>query len=120
MAAVIEDTRIVYGAGCMWWDRIQHAGTRRPGADLIDRMKAQNPALAAALDRDVASGPGLPCCPHCGGMLFEMASEEEWWTAARKLEADSHPGYVAFLTWARGKCFPTYEDATMAYELREQ
>ena len=47
------DTRIAYGVGCTWWDSIHKVATK--------------------------SG-GLPCCPSCGGLLFEVPSDVEWWS----------------------------------------
>lgn len=75
----MSDTRIVYGAVCSWWDSIDK----------------------------VASKPsGLPCCPECGGPLFEVATPEDWWAGAWRYQAESEPGYVLFLEWLRGRCFP--------------
>lgn len=63
------DSRIVYGARCVWWDSIANAATK-PG--------------------------GLPCCPHCGGVLMEVPTE-------------------AFVTWLRGRCYPTLHAAREAH-----
>lgn len=84
----MADPRIVYGARCAWWDSIGQA--------------ASTPA-------------GIPCCPHCGGVLLELGNEEEWWAAARRFEANQVPGYVDFLEWSRGRCFATYDEALDAY-----
>jgi hypothetical protein len=81
-AVAASRRRIAYGARCGWWDSIDKVGTK---------------------------ASGLPCCPHCGGVLFEVATEEEWWASARRHEADGHPGYVAALEWSRGQCFPSVE-----------
>jgi hypothetical protein len=85
------DTRVVYGAGCVWWGAIG----------------------------DVAAKPsGLPCCPHCGGMLFEVADEAEWWASARRhAQAQGDPNYPEFLEWLRsaGRCFPRYHEARDAW-----
>jgi hypothetical protein len=79
-------TVIVYGAGCCWWDS-------------IDKV-ARNPS-------------GLPCCPHCRGVLFE-APEADWWNGVDRHEA-KHPGYRAMMTWARGRCHLTMRAMEAAY-----
>lgn len=81
------DTRIVYGARCTWWDSISAAGTR---------------------------ASGLPCCPHCGSSLFEVASEREWQAYVAKEEA-RRPGYSDFVEWLRGRCFPDFTAAEKAF-----
>lgn len=90
MAANEKDTRIVYGAGCGWWDSIDKVGT---------------------LD-----GSGLPCCPHCHGVLFETESLDIWWEGVDKYEANGHPGYHAFVEWIRGKCISSWSEAKEIYE----
>lgn len=88
----MSDTRIVYGAGCMWWDSI----------DKVSSLKGY-------------SGSTLPCCPICKGMLFEVPDMKTWEDGAKKYEEDGHPGYFKFLTWLRGKCFKTRKEADAAY-----
>jgi hypothetical protein len=85
------DTRIVYSVSGTWWDSI------------------------AKVAKDSS---GLPRCPHCGSVLFEMDSEEPWWAGARRYEADGHPGYVDMITWGRGKCFPNLPALEAAYANR--
>lgn len=87
----IADPRIVYGARCVWWDSIGQART---------------------------TPSGLPCCPHCGSVLFEVESEPVWWTnvdayAERTGDAD----YRAFMVWLRGKCFPSIDVARLEFKL---
>lgn len=91
-----KDTRIAYGARCVWWDSIQNVGT----------ITARN-------------GATLPCCPHCRGMLFEMPNEQEWFAGVDKYEGAGHPGYRAFAEWMRGKCFPDINAAKRAYEAEQ-
>lgn len=86
----IYEQRIVYGARCTWWDTIQRAATTKTG--------------------------GLPCCPHCAGVLFEVESEVRWWEEAYIHEKQGHPGYVDFLTWMRGRCYPTFQIAQQKYD----
>lgn len=87
------DTRIVYGATCVWWGGIEDIG----------RLKGP-------------AGVRLPCCPHCGGVLFEMASPEEWWRSVDAFQAQGRDGYRAFTEWARGKCFPDLKTSLATYE----
>lgn len=78
---------MAYGARCVWWDDKARSGTK---------------------------ASGLPCCPHCGGVLFE-AEMTTWWSDAHRYQDEGHPGYVPFLRWLQGKCFPTREAAEAAY-----
>ena len=88
-----RDTRIVYGARCAWWDSIDQVG--------------KHPS-------------GLPCCPHCKGMLFQLDSEAEWWGQIDRHEAEGHPGYRAMWEWSRGRCFPDFEAMQAAYRMQHQ
>lgn len=81
------DTRVAYGANCTWWGNIQQVGTKE-GRTALGKAYA------------------LPCCPTCHGMLFEVESEALWLSQAQAYEDEGHPGYVAFMTWAKGKCEP--------------
>ncbi len=87
------DTRIAYGARCTWWDGIRK----------VEKMPAGGGFL-------------LPCCPHCHGMLFEVANEGEWFAAVDKHEAAGNPGYRATVEWGRGKCFRSYAELKRAYD----
>ena len=82
------DNRLVYSAHGTWWDHISKVATRN----------------------------GLPVCPHCGSVLFEMDGESEWWAGAERYEAAGHPGYVAMIAWGRGKCFPSLAAQEPAYK----
>lgn len=74
----MTDTRVTYGARCTWWDSI---------------------------DKVAKTPSGLPCCPHCGGVLFEVPSETEWWEQVDRC-ALIEPGYREFIEWLRDRCFP--------------
>ena len=87
------DKRIVYGAQCTWWDSI----------DKISKHHS-----------------GLPCCPHCSGMLFEMANQKEWFVGVDKYEALGNPGYRAMVEWSRGRCFKHPGALIKAYRERER
>ena len=78
---------IVYGANCVWWDSINKASRK---------------------------STGLPACPHCDGVLFEVSSEE-WFKKTNEYEK-AHSGYKKFIEWLRGKCFPTTAAAYQQYE----
>jgi hypothetical protein len=69
-----------------WWDSITNAGTLPSG---------------------------LPCCPHCRGVLFEMPSAE-WWPAV-DLRDQAEPGYRQFVEWLRGRCYSATIAARDAY-----
>jgi hypothetical protein len=84
-----DDNRIVYGATCSWWDSISEVG-RLPS--------------------------GLPCCPHCRGVLYEIYTEAQWWELVDDyaVMTDS-PGYRATVEWARGRCFTDHDALREAY-----
>lgn len=82
------DSRIAYGANCVWWDSIDK----------------------------VANKHGLPVCPQCSGVLFEIESIEEWNRGVDHFEKNNpSPGYRKFVDWLRGKCFRTQDLAMNAY-----
>lgn len=81
---------IVHGAGCTWWDVIENAG-HHTGAH------------------------PLPCCPHCGSVLYQHDNEQAFWAGSKEYEK-THPGYIALMQWMKGKCFKTMADAAAAYE----
>lgn len=101
-----KDTRIVYGANCVWWDSIDKVGST-----------SNHPRYP----EDFQRGRGLPCCPHCGSVLFEVPSEEEWYREVELFEkcdknGNPHPGYKKFIEWQRGKCFPSMASAAAKYK----
>lgn len=73
------DSRLCYGATCTWFGPIHET-----------------------------KNMGIPGCPLCGGVLFEMDSEQQWWDGVDKYESDGHPGYRSMWEWQRDakKCFP--------------
>ena len=83
-----QDPRFVMGANCIWWDHISKVSRGRGG---------------------------LPCCPHCGGVLFEYSNEREWFGPVDRYEEEGHPGYRKFIEWLRGKCFKDQGTAVAAY-----
>lgn len=81
--------RVVYSAGCMWWDTI---------------------------DKAAVTASGLPCTPCCGAPLKEVPSERKWWETVRRHEEQADdPGYRLFIEWLRGRHFPDLETAKAAY-----
>ncbi len=91
------DSRIVYGMGCTWWDSISNVETK-----------------------EVKGGHKVPCCPHCGSVLFEVDSEELFLKDVDKYEKDGHPNYRKTLLWSKGKCFKTWKDAMLAHGRRHE
>jgi hypothetical protein len=94
----MDDTRYVYGLGCLWHDSIDKVG------------KTGNFAMYKGMPH-----PDTPCCPHCGSILFEAVSAEAFYESARLLEVAGHPGYLAYVTWSRGKCYDDQATAAAAY-----
>jgi hypothetical protein len=95
------DTRVAYGTRCFWWGDIQEVG-QTPAADLV-------------INGRTVRGVALPCCPRCGSMLFEAENEAAFLAGAQKYEDEGHPGYVAFVLWSKGQCFPSLVAAQDAY-----
>lgn len=85
----MRDQRFVYGARCTWFGAIEEIGH---------------------------TASGLPACPHCGSVLFEMKSEADWWESVDRYEAHGHPGYRQFVEWSRGKHFRSFSEAKVAYD----
>ena len=68
---------VAYGALCRWWDDKRNVGVRPSG---------------------------LPCCPHCGGPLYE-ADGQDWFAAAESYEQTNRsPGYIEHLWASQGMC----------------
>jgi hypothetical protein len=86
----VSDARIVHGARCAWWDSIDKVATKPSG---------------------------LPCCPHCGGVLMEVENEATWWDQVDRYGAKGNPGYRAFIEWLRGRCFRDFQTALDAHRL---
>ncbi len=86
----LGDRRVVYGATCAWWDYI---------------------------DKVAVTEEGLPCCPHCKGVLFEM-DRGEWEEGVEKhTKATNNPGYPVFITWLKGKCFRNWTEAFETFKI---
>jgi hypothetical protein len=99
----VADNRIVHGARCTWWGSISEVGELPPtkGNPFGERQPGER---------------GLPCCPHCRGVLMEVGSEAEWWAGVDRHEADGNPGYRAFVEWLRGQCFPNVTAARSMFD----
>lgn len=81
--------RIVYGATCAWWDGI---------------------------DKVAKHSSGLPCCPHCKGVLYET-NEASWWQGVDRHQVEiNDPHYRAYVEWSRGQCFPNYRESRAAFD----
>ena len=97
------DGRFCYGASCTWFGSIHETSSTK-----------KHPRHQQTI-QDVTDKHGLPCCPVCGGMLFEMQDEGEWWEGIDMFEtgtypmptAHPHPGYRAMWEWQRAQktCF---------------
>lgn len=87
------DTRYAYGAVCSWSGPIQEVSTTEPKSGVLG-----------------SSPVSIPCCPLCGGPLYEVDSKEQWDRQIAEFDADGHPGYIAFQEWivqmvSAGECF---------------
>ncbi len=89
-----KDTRIAYGAHCGWWGPIYETGKTFPKGQF-----------------------SLPCCPTCGGVLFECQSIAEWNDLLDRTETQGFPNYRAMMEWSRDQKFhfTRYEELVVAY-----
>ena len=100
----MKDQRYAYGATCSWSGPIAEVGTGPV-------------AMKVSGDRPVA----LPCCPICGGVLFEIETEAAWWDAVAAFEKDGPcPNYSEFHRWVReeskaGRCQPVGQPLVDAF-----
>ncbi len=46
---------------------------------------------------------GIPTCPECGSVGFQM-TRQEWNEGVAKYEADDNPGYTQFINDVKGNC----------------
>ena len=84
-----QESLIVYGATCVWWDDIENA---------------------------VTLPSGLPCCPHCNGVLFQV-SREKWEDGVERFTKEKNDPQYPFLTaFMKGKCFKSMTLARKAFE----
>ena len=101
--------RYCYSACCSWNGPITEVGLTRPPRETV---------IVKMGDREVPlPRVGLPCCPFCGSMLFEVPTEQEWWEGAKEHEAKGHTNYLAFLHWHRQqkRCWRNVREAGLAY-----
>lgn len=101
-----------YGARCTWWDSMDKVGTLPTEPMELTRGDGSKTTIG---------GYPIPCCPICHGVLFQVASLEEWNQNVARFSLEKRdPGYVAFIDWLRGRCFPDFKKARFAYDNREQ
>jgi len=82
----------VWSTGCFWHGRIEATG------------------------RTGKCGMGIPCCPHCGSVLYQC-SQRKWEEGTKAYEQQGHVNYIAFMAWteAQGKCWPTIDAAAQEF-----
>lgn len=61
---------------------------------------------------------GIPCCPDCGSVGYEI-EDDEWWEGVQKVEADT-PGYYKFITDLKELCHGKGESIGDLWELRKK
>jgi hypothetical protein len=99
----------VYSAGCSWHGPISAVGK---SADL-----PKSTAYVGGKEITIGGpGSGIPCCPHCGSMLYQT-EEANWWKTAKEHEAAGHPNYVRFLNWGMKQhcCWIDNTNTAMSY-----
>ena len=92
---------IAYGARCTWWDSIDKVGT------LVQPVGPNDKRPMA----------GLPCCPRCRNMLFQVDNIGVWQDGVNAYaKKTDDPKYIEFIAWMRGKCYPTMDAARKAFD----
>lgn len=81
------DKRIAHGTKCTWWDKAE----------------------------TVLDVGGMPLCPHCKKGVLYVESIEKWMQGIED-HGRNRPGFVAFVKWSQGKCFPDFDTAAEAYQ----
>ena len=66
-------------------------------------------------DAVAATSEGIPCCPQCSNVGFQI-SRDEWWRAVDKYEKSGHPGYRSLIEWGKEQCFPDYDSLARAFK----
>lgn len=86
-----NDRRYVYGALCTW-----------------------HGPMSAVIKSPIN---GLPACPHCNGLLFELDSKEQWLEPIKRVDTQVE-GYATFMEWVGtyGRCWPNYRHALVHYK----
>lgn len=101
------DQRFTYGAACTWAGSIDEAGntSTHPAHQRVDELNGT---------RRYA----LPCCPLCGGVLFQVNDKAAWDEMISRYDA-THPGYAAMWAWqkAENRCFKSITNMAEAYRL---
>lgn len=102
---------VVYGARCTWWDYIENAGSR-PMPPMQERDRFGRPTGR------VRQSPGMPCCPHCSSPLFQMDVAD--WKKGIEAQAEKERGYHDLIGFAKGKCFPNFEEVRKAFAAQNE
>lgn len=93
------DSRYVYGF-CTWHDSVHKAGNTGPQKFIINGREIQS--------------AGLPCCPFCGSMLMQVGHKKIFFRGAEE-HNKKYPGYLDYITWNQGRCFPNFDVSIAAY-----
>ena len=79
-----DEQEIWYGF-CTYW------------TDDWDKLSATEPVEGEAISH------GIPCCPECGSVGYQMTAQE-WKEGVEKYEADGHTGYATFIEGLKEQC----------------
>lgn len=65
-----------------------------------------------------AMNGGIPCCPECGSVGYQMTSDE-WWEGVQGMEQDE-PGYYKFIKGLRNTCHGSEVSVMNLWEERKR
>lgn len=103
----------VYSAGCSWHGPISQVGKTKDLPETIAYVG--NKAIKIG-----GKDSGLPCCPYCGSMLFQI-EENKWWGGAKSFN-ETHPNYLRFIQWSmrQNRCWANNTEAAKAYNTAQE
>jgi hypothetical protein len=105
----MNESPYCYSAHCSWHGPISAVGKTE---------SSPNPVKVKRGGREITiPNGGIPCCPFCGSVLFQVRNKLEWDSGAIIHEQKGHTNYVAFLGWTRvqERCWPSLRDAAVDY-----
>jgi hypothetical protein len=107
----MKQTPYVYSAGCSWHGPISEVGKTS--------LLAKSVTVKVGSKEMEIPNHGIPACPFCGSVLFQVRSELEWNVGAALHEQKGHTNYVSFLNWTRTqkRCWPSLRIAAKDYFL---
>lgn len=102
----------VYSARCSWHGPIEKAGLLDMGPAPIQLKTATR-----TIELKPVPGGGLPCCPFCKSVLFQIDEDKFWKDCVKYAKQTNSPNYPEFMLWLmkQPRCWPTVSDAAAVF-----